>query len=238
MPRLFGYGAVPSRSRDGAWQRLRARGAGAREVSGCAVPLGRARDSFLGADSRRISEEPRRLRGVEFAMMGEESHAPAVERRVDAQRDADGFAKEGGRHHGPHGNAPSRLSYAERVGDIAHDFVQRRRSRPCEDEYLAERRIGCAAEKESVDEVVDVHHVQFRRAAADHDEGAAGHCAVELQEPQISLTVNGPWAHDDNTLAATRGRRGGELSFELGALVDVAGPEGVALARRRMGDVT
>ena len=82
-----------------------------------------------------------------------------------------------------------------------------------------------------------MHHVQLRRAAADHHEDAAGHGPVELQEPQVPLAVDRTGPHDRDPLAAPGSGRDGELGFEFGALIDIAGPERIGLAGRRVGDV-
>ena len=118
------------------------------------------------------------------------------------------------------------------------DLIQRWRFRACENEDLAHCRLDIGAQHDSVDEIVDVHHVQLRSAAADHHENAASDGPIELQEAQVSLAIDRAGPYDDDTLAAPRRVHDGALGLELGALIDVAGAERVALIGRRMGDVS
>src|SRR6185437_2309464 len=65
----------------------------------------------------------------------------------------------------------------------------------------------------------------------------AGNRPVELEKTQISLAVDRAGPHDDDTLAAPCGRGGGELSLELGTLVNVSGTKPIAFRGRRTRDV-
>src|SRR6185312_2164715 len=100
-----------------------------------------------------------------------------------------------------------------------------------------ERCLGSATEDEAVDEIVDMHHMQLRRAAADHDEDAASDRAVELEKPQVPLSIRRAGTDDDDGLAASRRGAHGELALELGEMANVAGAERIGFARGRVYDV-
>ena len=69
--------------------------------------------------------------------------------------------------------------------------------------------------------VIDVHHVQSDFAGANHDEMALLYGPKELQESQITFSIDCPGSENGYRLSAADRGCGFHLGFQLGHLIDI-----------------
>ena len=112
----------------------------------------------------------RARRGVEGAALGVEVHAAAIERRLDAERDADAFAQQPCRPERPHRQMQPRRLHLQLVGNAGHQFVERRVTRSGEHIGPARRCRHFATQPKALDEIVDVGEVIEHLTGAEHRE--------------------------------------------------------------------
>src|SRR5437899_3049966 len=119
------------------------------------VPVQRAADAFAQADARREPDFHPRARDVERAALREKIDAPTIERRLEAQRRANGLAHRAGRPERPDRQVPRRRRDAGRLGHQRHERVQRRHFPAGQDVGAIGRRRMHAAQTKALDQIVD-----------------------------------------------------------------------------------
>ncbi len=96
-----------------------------------------------------------------------------------------------------------------------------------------------AAQAETLDEVVDVGQMVVDLAATEHRKPSPRNASKQLQQPPIAGTVDAARPRDrdlDAEPIACFARQ--PLTFELGDLIRIAGPERGVFVGRRMLDVS
>ena len=170
-------GAPPRRSgRAGAGRGVRASAPGPdrRHVALLDVPADRALDAFPGCrPAAHTLQQPPCLRDVELAVVGEEADAPAMDRWVDAERDAGHLAGPADGEERPDGQVDRRHLDADDAGGGRRDLVQRRRRRPGDDEHWP-RASGRVPQSTRPSTMSSTCTMCRRCARADHHETALG----------------------------------------------------------------
>src|SRR5437773_3380252 len=133
------------------------------------IPVKRSSDSFTQADPRCVPELVPCARYVERAALRKEIHAPAIHRRLDAERGTDRFTYRARGPEGPDRQMDPWHRHAGNVRNNGHKLVQRR-------DFAAGQDVGpirgarvLTAEAETLDEVVDVRQMVIDVARSKRD---------------------------------------------------------------------
>src|SRR5207247_9639839 len=123
------------------------------------IPGTRSRDSVTQGDPRRVPELVPCARYVERTALRKEIHAPAIHRRLDAERGTDRFTYRARGPEGPDRQMDPWHRHAGNVRNNGHKLVQRR-------DFAASQDVGpirgagvLAAERETPPEAADVRQM-------------------------------------------------------------------------------
>ena len=151
------------------------------------------------ADPRREAELGARARDVERAALREEVDAPAIERRLDAERRADRFAQRSGDPERPHRQVQPRRRHAA---------LPRRSARPARSASSLPRRRGCRCGRpRPAPRRTAGSPRRDRRCRSDDrrsspspriDESPPRDAAKQLQQPAIAWAVDAGRPRDDD----------------------------------------
>src|SRR6185369_5543871 len=163
-----------------------------------------------------------RLFDRERSVRAEEAQPAAMQRRTDAERDADRLAEACGGLHQPHRNATFRRARSDRAGRRCHKIPQRTIIFRADDEYFAHRFRARHRQHETLYEIVDIDGVEVGLTVADEQEHALLHHLEHLEQANVTRPIDRAGAYHDHLNAAGAFRSAtGKLGLELGFLIEV-----------------